>query len=253
MVNEGYRLVVQDDPKSPAAEAIRTLRTNLQYLSLDKPIRSIMVTSAVPAEGKTTIASNLAIALADAGHQTLLVGADLRKPTAHKLFGGHSRFGITTILTGHTTLEESLQSTFHPNLKLLAAGPVPPNPAEMLGSQAMRSLMDQLKEIADFIICDGAPVLAVTDSSLLARAVDGTLLVVHMGHTPREAARQAKEQLEKVNATILGVVANRIDITRGGSYYYYYYYGTDEKSAAAYNPKSSKVGERRLARLFGGE
>ena len=100
--------------------------------------------------------------------------------------------------------------------------------------------MDQLKEIADFIVYDGAPLLAVTDSSLLARAVDGTLLVVHMGHTPREAVRQAKEQLEKVNATILGVVANRIDITRGGSYYYYYYYGTDEKSAAAYNPKGAK-------------
>lgn len=250
MVNDNYRLVVQDDPKSPAAEAIRTLRTNLQYLSLDKPVKSIMVTSALPAEGKTTIAGNLAVALADAGSQTILVGADLRKPAVHKLFSCDHKVGITTILTGHTTLEQALQKTSHPNLKLLAAGPVPPNPAEMLGSKAMRSLVEQLRKMADIVIYDGAPVLAVTDASLLAPVVDGTLLVVHMGHTPREAVRQAKEQLEKVNATILGVVANRVDVSRGRSYYYYYYYGTDERNSNGYN---GKVGERKLAHLLGGE
>lgn len=250
MSSGGYRLVVQDDPKSPAAEAIRSLRTNLQYLSLDKPLKHIMITSALPAEGKTTIASNLALALADAGNQTLLVGVDLRKPSVHKLFNCDNRQGITTVLTGHVTLEDALQSTAHPNLKLLASGPVPPNPAEMLGSKAMRSLIGELNGLADMVIYDAAPVIAVTDAALLAPAVDGTLLVVRMGDTPRDLVRQAKEQLEKVNATILGVVANRLSVRRGHAYYYYYYYGTSESEADA---RDVKVGERKLARLFGGE
>lgn len=244
-----YRLIVRDDPKSPAAEAIRTLRTNLQYLSLDKPLKSILVTSALPAEGKTTIASNLALALADAGNRTIIAGVDLRKPSVHKLFGCDHTVGVTTILTGHTTLGQALQSTSHPNLKLLASGPVPPNPAEMLGSQAMRSLVEELRDQADVVVYDAAPIIAVTDAALLSPAVDGTLLVVRIGYTPRELARQAKEQLEKVSATVLGVVANRYDVRRGQAYYYYYY-GSDEREAKL---DHVKVGERKLARLFGGE
>jgi len=245
---------VRDDPKSPAAEAIRTLRTNLQYLSLDKPLKSIMVTSALPSEGKTTIASNLALALADAGTETILVGADLRKPTLHKVFGCDNHAGVTTVLTGHSTLAEALQPTGHPRLRLLPSGPVPPNPAEMLGSRAMRSLIAELEAAAEMVIFDTAPVIAVTDAALLAPAVSGTLLVVSLGFTPREIARQAKEQLEKVNAVILGVVANRIEVGRGGSYYYYYYYGESEGEAAQVNGKSTAkpAVERSFARLFGG-
>jgi len=247
----GYEgLIVRDDPKSPAAEAIRTLRTNLQYLSLDKPLKSILVTSALPSEGKTTIAANLAVALADAGTETILVGTDLRKPALHRVFGLENRRGVTTILTGHSTLEESLQPTEHPRLRLLTSGPVPPNPAEMLGSRAMRSLIAELEASAEMVIFDTAPVIAVTDAALLAPAVSGAVLVVSMGYTPREIARQAKQQLEKVNAVILGVVANRIEVNRGGSYYYYYYYGTGEEEAAAANGKAAP--ERPFARFFGG-
>ena len=194
-----------------------TLRTNLQYISLDKPLKRIMVTSALPSEGKTTIASNLALALADAGNRTILTGVDLRKPAVHKLFGCDNTLGVTTILTGHATLDQALQQTAHPDLRLLASGPVPPNPAEMLGSRAMRALIDELTDHADVVIFDVPPVIAVTDAALLAPAVDGALLVVSMGQTPREIVRQAKEQLEKVNATILGVVANRIALSRGDS------------------------------------
>lgn len=247
---DGYHLVVRDDPKSPVAEAIRTLRTNLQYLSLDRPLKSIMVTSALPGEGKTTIASNLAVALADAGADTIVVGTDLRKPALHKVFGKENRIGVTSILTGHATLEEALQPTDHPRLRFLPSGPVPPNPAEMLASKAMRRLIAEVEASAEMVIFDSAPVIAVTDAALLAPAVGGTLLVVGIGQTPRDIARQAKEQLEKVNAVILGVVVNRIEARRGGSYYYYYYYGTSEQEAAATNGKP--VVERSFARLFGG-
>lgn len=249
MGNGEYHLVVRDDPKSPVAEAIRTLRTNLQYISLDKPLKRIMVTSALPSEGKTTIASNLALALADAGNRTILTGVDLRKPAVHKLFGCDNTLGVTTILTGHATLDQALQQTAHPDLRLLASGPVPPNPAEMLGSRAMRALIDELTDHADVVIFDAPPVIAVTDAALLAPAVDGALLVVSMGQTPREIVRQAKEQLEKVNATILGVVANRIALSRSDSYYYYYY-GSSDREASLGNGKFT---EGKLARLLGGE
>jgi len=242
-------LDLRDDPKSPLAEAVRTLRTNLQYISLDRPLQTIVVTSALPAEGKTTVAANLAVALADVGNRTIIVGADLRKPSVHQLFGGDNSVGVTSVLTGHATLDDALQKTDHPNLQLLASGPVPPNPAEMLGSQAMRSLIEQLVSRADKVIFDTPPVIAVTDAPLLAPALDGTLLVVRVGYTPKEVARQAKEQLEKVNARVLGIVANRIDSGRN-SHYYYYYYGSEEDQVTAANGRPAMG--RALARLFGG-
>src|SRR5690606_36436943 len=158
--------------------------------------------------------------------------------------------GITSVLTGHATLDEALQKTDHPNLQLLASGPVPPNPAEMLGSQAMRSLIEQLVSRADKVIFDTPPVIVVTDAPLLAPALDGTLLVVRVGYTPRDVARQARWQLEKVNAKVLGIVANRIDKGRSSYYYYYYYYGSEADQVTAANGRPA-LG-RALARLFGG-
>lgn len=247
MGNGEYRLVVRDDPKSPAAESIRTLRTNLQYLSLDKPLKSIMVTSALPGEGKTSIAGNLALALADAGLETILAGVDLRKPTLHKMFDLSNAIGITSILTGRVTLGEALQDSGHPGLRILPAGPVPPSPAELLGSRAMRSLIAELERTADMVIFDAPPVISVTDAALLAPAIGGTLLVVSLNQTPRDFARQAKAQLEKVKARVLGVVVNRIEIKRSESYYYYY---DSSRQEAAANGKPRL--ERAFGRLIGG-
>lgn len=248
MGSEMRSLYVRNHPKSPVAEAVRTLRTNLQYMSFDKPLRSIIVTSALPAEGKTTVAGNLALALADAGNRTIIVGVDLRKPSVHQLFNCDNSVGVTSVLTGHATLEQALQKTDHPNLELLASGPLPPNPAEMLGSRAMRSLIDELTHAADKVIFDAPPLIAVTDAALLAPALDGALLVVRVGYTPREIARQAKEQLEKVNAPLLGVVANRIHVGRESAYYYYY--GTEASETRASSGKP--VMGRAWARLLGG-
>lgn len=244
---EGFRLAVKSDPKSPMAEAIRTLRTNLQYVALDRPLRTLMVTSAGPGEGKTTVSSNLAYSLAESGKRTILVGADLRKPTAHKVFGVSNAVGLTHVLLGHASLDEALVPIEGGGLQLLPSGPVPPNPAELIGSKAMRSLVEELKDRADIIIFDATPVVAVTDASLLAPMVDGTLVVVSVGHVPRETVRDAVAQLRKVNANILGVVANRVVCKQTESYYYYYY---GESDGAGAFPGASN-GKYRPAGIFG--
>ena len=236
MATEGIRLAVKSDPKSPMAEAIRTLRTNLQYVALDRPLRTLMVTSAGPGEGKTTISSNLAYSLAESGKRTILVGADLRKPAIHKVFGVSNGMGLTHVLLGQAGLDEALIPIEGGRLLLLPSGPIPPNPAELIGSKAMRALIEELKDRADIVLFDATPVVAVTDAALLAPMVDGTLVVVSLNHSPREMVRDAVAQLRKVNANILGVVANRIVLREGHAYYYYYYYyygeSEDEKARA---------------------
>lgn len=228
-----YHLVVRDDPKSPAAEAIRSLRTNLQFVGLDRPLKSVLVTSADPSEGKTSISANLAVSLAQSGTRTILVGADLRKPSLHRVFGVSNRTGLTSVLLGQSRLSDTLEETDVENLKILNSGPIPPNPAELLGSKAMKGLVAELEEAADMVIFDATPALAVTDAVLLANAVDGVLLVVSMNKTPREVVRRAKDQLLQVRANLVGVVANRVEARGRSKYYYYYYYGEGNKEAAA--------------------
>lgn len=251
MVDEGIRLVVKSDPKSPMAEAIRTLRTNLQYVGLDRPLRTLMITSAGPSEGKTSISSNLAYSLAESGVRTILVGADLRKPAVHKLFHASNALGLTNVILGQASLEEALLPTECEGLSLLPAGPIPPNPAELIGSKAMRSLIDELKERSDFVIFDATPVVAVTDAALLAPMVDGALMVVSMNQSPREMVREAVAQLRKVNANILGVVANRV-VFKGTQAYYYYYYGESSDEVAASGVSNGRHRSPGiLGRLFG--
>lgn len=232
MAHEGIRLVVKSDPKSPMAEAIRTLRTNLQYVGLDRPLRTLMITSAGPSEGKTSISSNLAYSLAESGVRTILVGADLRKPAVHKAFNVSNAVGLTNVILGQASLSEALQPTGQEGLSLLPSGPIPPNPAELLGSAAMRAIVEELKEQSDLVVFDATPVVAVADASLLAPMVDGTLLVVSMNQSPREMVRDAVAQLRKVKANILGVVANRV-VFKGTQAYYYYYYGESNDEVAA--------------------
>lgn len=226
------QLVITTDPKSPAAEAYRTLRTNLQFSSLDRPLKTLLITSSGPGEGKTTIASNLGGAFAQAGKTVILVGADMRKPTLHTVFGLDNRVGLSNVLTGHVKLENALRKTMQHGLLVLPSGPIPPNPAELLGTQRMRDLVQELTGYADLVIFDAPPVIAVTDAGILAQMVDGTLFVVSLGTTPREVAQSAVEQLQQVGARVLGAVANRLE--NGSGYYYYYYtsyYGEEDAAS----------------------
>jgi len=218
-------LVTLNEPLSPVSEAYRVLRTNIRFAGVDKPIRKLLVTSAVPTEGKTTTAANLAIAMAQAGLEVVLVDADLRRPKVHEVFQFHPRGGVTgSLLEG--SMNGNLQSTQVETLSVLPSGEVPPNPSELVGSQRMEELLDELAEQADVVVIDSPPTLAVTDAAVLARHVDGVLLVVNAGETRREPVRRALTSLEQVKAHVIGVVLNRVG-GRGEGYYYHEYYSED--------------------------
>ncbi len=216
-----------NQPKSLAAEAYRTLRTNLQFSSLDIPLRSLVVTSAVATEGKTTTAANLAVVMAQAGNRIVLVDGDLRRPSAHKLFNLPNGTGLTTALVEDPqALNGYLQETEIENLRVLTAGPIPPNPQELLGSHRMRDLLRRLEEEADMVVLDTPPTLVVSDANVLAARASGVLMVVNTGRTRRAAVRQAVDGLRKVGANVLGCVLNMVRMRGARSSYYYssYYY-----------------------------
>lgn len=229
------QLVTFLNPKSPVSEAYRVLRTNIQFSSLDKPIRTLLVTSANPSEGKSTTASNLAAVMAQTGQRVVLIDTDLRRPVIHKVFNIPNNLGLTSALLTNpdaATVAHLIQPTQIKNLSVLTSGPLPPNPSELLGSHRMGALIEALNSIADIIIFDSPPVLAVTDSAVLARQLDGVLLVVDSGETREPLARRAAEEMSKVGAQILGVALNRLSPTNTDGYYYYYYhhyYGDGEK------------------------
>jgi len=217
-------VVVHTDPKSVGSEAFRTLRTNLQFTSPDRELRVVLVTSATPGEGKSTVSSNLAVAFSQAGKRTLLMDCDLRKPVVHKNFGIHRAPGLTSLLVGEAGLDEVLRKVEVPNLTVLPSGPVPPNPAELLGSKAMAGILSEMRATFDLVIVDAPPIVAVTDAAVLCPLVDGVVLTVASGQLPRELAQHAKSLLDKANAHILGVVLNRINPAHQRNYQYYYYY-----------------------------
>ena len=222
-------LVTASSPRSPVVEAYRALRTNLRFSSLDNPASTLLVTSAGPREGKSTTAANLGVVMAQAGKEIILVDTDLRHPTLHQIFQVPEGSGLSALLLEEAPdVEAALTETEVKGLRLLTCGPMPPNPAELLGSERMAALVEELKTRADVVLFDSPPVLAVTDATVLATAVGGVVLVVDCGRTRNEVARRVKEALEKVDAHILGVVLNRQTGGRGG-YYYYYYYGNREK------------------------
>jgi polysaccharide biosynthesis transport protein len=231
---EMYRLASLLYPRSSAAEAYRTLRTNIEFASVDAPIRALLVTSSIPGEGKTTTASNLAVVFAQAGRRVLLVDADLRKPGVHLVFDLPNAHGLTTLLRSDAvSLDAIAQATEQENLRILTSGPLPPNPAELLGSQRMRTILDRLKGAGDLIILDSPPLQAVTDSAILSSFVDGTLLVIDAANSRRSAVRQSREALAKASANVLGAVLNRIPSRARGDYADYYgsVYGSEAGNA----------------------
>lgn len=219
-------LIVQKDPQSAVAEAARAIRTNIAFASPDRPLRSILVTSSGPEEGKTTVASCLAIAMAQAGQKVLLVDCDLRRPRLHRVFDRPTEPGVTTCILDQTLLSHSKLDSKIPGLDVLPAGTIPPNPAELLHSESFKRLLDALLERYDRVILDSPPVAPVTDSTILSATVDATILVVRAFATDREAARGVVRTLREVaSPRMLAVVLNYADAGRG-RYGYRYYYGT---------------------------
>lgn len=197
-------LITLTNPRSPVSEAYRTLRTNLSFYSLDNPLRSLVVTSAAPDEGKSTTIANLAVTMAQSGRKTILVDCDLRRPSLHTLFNLQNNAGFTNMMLDENAAAP-LQKTEVDNLWLLTSGPKPPNPADLLGSRQMDRIIATLQEQADIVLFDAPPVVAVTDAVVLGAKVDGVLLVVSAGKTRRDHAEKAKQTLEKANVRIIGV------------------------------------------------
>ena len=231
---DGYAnmLIAARQPRSATAEAYRMLRTNIQFSVVDNQLCTLMVTSPSPEEGKSVTAANIAVVMAQAGQRVALVDADLRRPAQHRIFELNNNIGLTTILLdSEAHLSDMLQATALDNLKVMTAGPLPPNPSELLGSKRMGYLIEALKKKADIVVFDSAPVMAVADASVLARRLDGTVIVVDVGHTRRGPAQRSIEALAAVSASVLGAVLNRVP-TRNRSYSYYYSSDDDQPSRA---------------------
>ncbi len=222
-----YELFAHKYPKSSMAEAYRTLRTNLGFASMDKSYRSILFTSTSPRDGKSSVASNLAVVMAQAGHRVVLIDADLRKPVQHRVFDVDNRLGFTNCLIKDVEVETVLHNGLVDNLYVLTSGPIPPNPAEILSSSRTEAILQELLEKYDYVFIDAPPILAVTDASILSTLVDGVILVVSYGETRTDLARKACEQIEKANAKVIGVVLNQAKMNTS-DYKYYYYYSHDE-------------------------
>lgn len=214
-------LITHNSPKLPVSEQYRLIRTNIQFSSVDKEIKSIMVTSPEPSDGKSTTAANLAVVLAQQGKKVLLVDADLRKPSVHFTFHSSNLEGLTGALTKQISLHDAMISTYIPNLMILTSGVIPPNPSELLSSKAMETAMEILAKEYDYIIYDTPPVLSVTDAQIIANKCDGVILVVASGKTNKDVALRAKELLLKAKARILGVVVNGVN-TKKSEYYRQY-------------------------------
>ena len=213
-------------PRSPAAEAFRALRTNIQFANPGAPVHSLLVTSAGPLEGKTLTAANLAVSLAQDGSRVILVDTDLRKPRLHRVFDIPKEPGFTNLVIDQKdAFEDYLRPTSVENLRVLPCGAVPPNPAELLGSPRAAQVMEQLKEHADVVVYDSPPAATVTDAVVMASQVDAVLQVVLAGRTRRDLVRQGRTVLEKVGGRVLGPVLNRVSLSDLGYYSYYYYYG----------------------------
>lgn len=198
------KLITMTDPRSPASEAYRTLRTNLSFYSLDEPLRTLVVTSPAPEEGKSTTVANLAVTIAQSGRRTILVDCDLRRPSLHEIFDVSNDTGLTTMVLDENAAIR-LHDTGVDNLSLLTSGPKPPNPADLLGSRHVDRVLTLLTEQADMVLIDAPPVVGVTDAAVLGAKVDGVLLVVSAGKTRRDHAARAKETLEKARVRIVGV------------------------------------------------
>lgn len=204
------QIITLTDPRSSVAEAYRTLRTNIEFSSIDAPLRTLLVTSSAPDEGKSVTLANLAVAMADGDQRVIAVDADLRRPSLHLLFSLENERGFSTMFRDEAAFEQPpLQEVAGTTLQVLTSGPLPPIPSQILNSKKMDAVLAQLTGLADVVLFDAPPLIAVSDASLLASKVDGVLLVVKAGTTKREHVLAAKDRLEKVNARLVGsVLAN---------------------------------------------
>ena len=219
------RLVTREQPKSQVSEAYRTLRTGITFLSAQRGLKVLMITSPAAGEGKTTTAANLALVLADAGKRVVLVSADLRKPRIHRFFGLQNEIGLSSVLAEEIQPWEAILDPGVENLRVLLSGPVPSRPAELLQSDQMSEILTGLREVADYVIIDTAPMLLVADALALAPLVDGVLFVADSEHTSRSAVAHSREQLEQVGAVVIGSVLNNFDPSKAKAYRHYGYYG----------------------------
>jgi polysaccharide biosynthesis transport protein len=224
--NEAVELVSQSRPQSQMAESYRALRTSLLLSNLGAPPKVIMVTSALPQEGKSTTSINTAVVLAQKGVRVLLIDADLRRPSIHKTLGMGPRSGLSNVLTGSTTLQQAITiSPVLANLHILPAGTPPPNPAELLASTNMRDVLEELRAQYDHIVVDTPPTLSVTDAVVLSPRADAIVLVIRSGQTTKQSLRRARDVLTQVNAKVSGVLLNAVDLSSPDYYYYYEYKG----------------------------
>lgn len=242
-----HPLVVQIDPHSPRAESFRSLRTNLLYLDPDNQPRTLLVTSTVPEEGKSTSTANLALTLAATGSTVCLIEGDLRRPRLLEYMGLVSSVGLTDVLVGRAELEDVLQDFGH-GLRVLGCGPIPPNPSELLGSDAMRRTLHRLRSEFDYVVIDAPPLLAVTDAAVLSTLVDGTIVVVGTSLVRREQLERALGQLERVEARVLGTVLNRVPTKGPDAYAYAYESYAPAVPAKQQIPREPKRGARKKQR-----
>ena len=230
---EEVTLIANSDAKSPVSEAYRTIRTNIKFSNIaGKELKTIMVTSATPNDGKSTTISNLAVVMAQAGHSVVVCDCDFRNPTQHKIFNLPNK-GLSNCVATGSNVMDIIQRTSIPNLYVLTSGPVAPNPSELLASQNMVDIFKELKQHFDYVLVDTPPIMPVTDAAVVSGKVDGTIMVIASGTVSPAIAVEAKTRLEQAGAHLLGVVLNKVDVS-GNSHYgygYYYYYGSEHKGS----------------------
>ncbi|MBO4271543.1 tyrosine-protein kinase [Microbispora triticiradicis] len=228
-----HPLILRDQGRSSRAEAFRSLRTNLQFIGVDRQPKSLVVSSCLPGEGKSSTSANLAITMAQAGWRVVLVDADLRRPSVPRYLGIEGGTGLTDVLIERARLHDVIQTWGQQGLSVLPSGRIPPNPSELLGSQGMRSVLAQLTEEYDMVIIDAPPLLPVTDAAALGAICDGALLVVRHGKTRREQVLRAGELLSSINARLVGTVLNFVPARHSSYYGYGYGYGYDAAAQEA--------------------
>lgn len=238
------------NPKSIVSEAYRTLRTNIQFSNIDKPIKSIVVTSSTLEEGKSTTSINLAITMAQSGKKVLLIDCDLRRPSVHRAFIMSNAKGLTNIIVANEDYRDFIHKVEGvAAMDVIGSGPIPPNPAELLGSDKMKDFIEKMYEEYDMVILDTPPIGAVTDGSILSTIVDGTILVCSVGESDINATKRSKNLLDKVKANILGVVLNKVPLNDGGYYSYHYseYYDYSDDHTGKRSGKRKKRDKRKKA------
>ena len=242
------KLIAVRQPLSPTVEAYRIVRTNIQFSSIDRPARTLMITSPNPSEGKSVMIANLGVVMAQSGMKVIIVDTDMRRPVQHRIFNLPNRDGMSdAVIRSQVNVIDHLQETGIENLRLMSSGSLPPNPAELLGSERMLYIIEELKKISDIVLFDSPPTLVVADAAILGSRTDGVLLVTDSGNTRTTEARRAVEELRRVRVNLLGVVLNRVPLGGRGSYYYYSYYTADQHKKAnkgirkSRNQKSAQV------------